>query len=354
MQSKNTVILSAAGSGKTTDLISRALAIKDKKVLLCTYTNENLEQIKVLIYSQNKFIPVNIEIISWYNFLLQECIRPYQNQMGYNERIPSIAWTNAVKQKNRSQKFLKKEQYTTKDNNIHRDKISEFVYECNKKTRGLIINRLASIYGHIMIDEFQDLSGYDLELLDILFSSSINITLVGDPRQATFSTNNAGKNRQFRKANVLSWIREREKKKVFNLIEKTESYRCNQAICDMADNLYPDFPKTKSKNTRITGHDGFFTIEKENVADYIKQYNPMILRYDKRTDTSPYNARNIGISKGLSFDRVLLFPTNTMLKYLKTKDLKDIGDKTKFYIAITRARYSVAVVYEEYNARKIH
>jgi len=42
-----------------------------------------------------------------------------------------------------------------------------------------------------MIDEFQDLSGYDLDLLDVLFnSSSIKITLVEDPRQTTFSANN--------------------------------------------------------------------------------------------------------------------------------------------------------------------
>jgi len=347
MKSKNIVILSAAGSGKTTELVNKALSIKKEKVLICTYTNENLEQIRNLIYKNNKFIPKNLEIMSWYNFLLQECVRPYQNKMGYTNRISSIVWMDSVMQKsstNSKKRFLKKDQYLTKENNIHRDKISEFAFECNKKTKGLVANRLSSIYEYIMIDEFQDLSGYDLNLLDVLFETSINITIVGDPRQATFSTNNASKNRQFRKANILAWIKEREKAKVCSLIEKAECYRCNKTICDMADSLYPEFPKTISKNTEITGHDCIIKIEKNDVSNYIEQYNPAILRYDRRTNTLGFNARNIGISKGLTFDRVLIFPTKSMLKYLETKDINDIGDRTKFYIAITRAKYSVAFV----------
>jgi superfamily I DNA and RNA helicase len=197
MQSKNIVTLSAAGSGKTTELIDKALSMKDKKrVLLCTYTNKNLEQLKELIYSKNKFIPQNVELLSWYVFLLQECVRPYQNKMGFDKKISGIEFSK--------KRCLKKEQYLNKDNNIYVDKISEFAFKCNEKTNGLVVNRLSAIYGYIMIDEFQDLSGYDLDLLDILFDSQnhIYITLIGDPRQATFSTNNAGKNRQYRKRNI--------------------------------------------------------------------------------------------------------------------------------------------------------
>jgi superfamily I DNA/RNA helicase len=336
MQSNNEIIIAAAGSGKTTELVKKALSIKGKKVLITTYTNENLAQIEQFIYNENKIIPNNIEVLSWYTFLLQECVRPYQKRMEIYKRISGIAWTENFRPR--------KEQYITMYNNIYRDKISEFVFKCNTKTQGCVIDRLSSIYEYIMIDEFQDLAGYDLNLLDMFFDSSINITLVGDPRQATFSTNNAGKNRQFRKGNILNWIKEIQKKKGIDLIGKSECYRCNQTICDFADSLFPDFPKTTSHNLEVTEHDGIFYIEQKDVSKYIEQYNPEILRYDKKTNTLGLNAKNIGLSKGRTFDHVLIFPTQNMLKFLKTKNLEDVGDKNKLYIAVTRAKYSVAFV----------
>ena len=48
--------------------------------------------------------------------------------------------------------------------------------------------------------------------------------------------------------------------------------------------------------------------------------------------------------KGKTFDRVMVFPTNPMKAYLKSKDLTAAGDLSKFYVAVTRARYSVAFV----------
>jgi len=57
-----------------------------------------------------------------------------------------------------------------------------------------------------------------------------------------------------------------------------------------------------------------------------------------------YPAINIGVSKGRTYDRVLIFPTKPMKIYLKTKDIKKAGDISKLYVAITRARFSVAFV----------
>jgi hypothetical protein len=53
---------------------------------------------------------------------------------------------------------------------------------------------------------------------------------------------------------------------------------------------------------------------------------------------------NIGNSKGRTFDRVMIFPTLPMKKYLETKNLDVAGDIAKLYVAVTRARYSVAFV----------
>ena len=57
-------------------------------------------------------------------------------------------------------------------------------------------------------------------------------------------------------------------------------------------------------------------------------------------------AFNIGVTKGKTFDRVIIFPTEPFLKYLVSGNLSELAEKSKssLYVAITRARYSVAYV----------
>ena len=56
---------------------------------------------------------------------------------------------------------------------------------------------------------------------------------------------------------------------------------------------------------------------------------------------------NFGESKGLTFERALIYPTKPILEWLKDNAL-DIPptSRCKFYVAITRAKYSVAIVYD--------
>lgn len=68
----------------------------------------------------------------------------------------------------------------------------------------------------------------------------------------------------------------------------------------------------------------------------------------KRTKTADnYPAMNFGESKGLSFDRVLIYPTDPIKKWLQnhSSELAPTS-RSKLYVAITRARYSVAFVYD--------
>ena len=60
-----------------------------------------------------------------------------------------------------------------------------------------------------------------------------------------------------------------------------------------------------------------------------------------------YSVMNFGESKGLTFDRVLIYPTKTMMSWIldHSKDLP-YQSKSKLYVAITRARHSVGIVYD--------
>lgn len=334
----NKAVVACAGSGKTTLIVSEALKVKDSNVLITTYTNENIDQIKQSIIEQNGFIPENIYVVPWFTFLLRDGVRPYQSCMSASPRVESILFQSTLN------RFHKKNDYFTKNNYIYSTKLSEFVFECNVKSGGLVIKRLEKIYSHIFIDELQDFAGYDLNFFEELFKSAIEIVAVGDPRQSTFATNNSSKNSKYKGSKIYDWLQEQEQKGNIVIEEKTDCHRCNQTICDLADLLYPALPKTTSKNTITTGHDGIFMIKSGELDEYIKQHEPFLLRYDKRTKTSEYTALNIGLSKGRTYDRVLVFPTKNMLQFIKTKDHTKAGDVSKLYVAITRARHSVAFV----------
>ena len=178
--------------------------------------------------------------------------------------------------------------------------------------------------------------------VESLLRSPISVMAVGDPRQATFSTNRNPKNKQFKRSNIHGWIRKMEKCGICSVKEVTECHRGNQAIRDFADALYPSRPKSVSRNEKETGHDGVFLISELEVRDYYDRHKPVVLRWNKNSKTMDLPAQNIGTKKGRTFDRVLIFPTGPMREYLATKDLSKAGDVSKLYVAITRARFSVA------------
>ena len=206
---------------------------------------------------------------------------------------------------------------------------------------------MAQIYTDIFIDEFQDLAGWDLELVEMLLRTKIRITLVGDPRQHIYSTNPSPKNKQYLGIGMLSLIRDWEEKGLC-LVEHTNStYRCNQAICEFVNLLWPGMKPMDSLCVQSIEHCGVFTVAEKVVDEYIDHFQPQILRYNIRFKTYGREALNFGVSKGLEFKRVLIIPTEPIKKYIKTGLFNHIEkSRDKLHVAVTRAIYSVAFVYD--------
>jgi DNA helicase II / ATP-dependent DNA helicase PcrA len=338
---KNTAVIACAGSGKTTFIVREALKVKDSNVLITTYTLENVDQINQSILEQNGFIPSNITVVSWFAFLLRDGVRPYQNHLSKLPRARSVFFQT------KNIPFHKKDNYLTASFDVYSNKASEFAVECNTKSGGKVISRLEKIYSHIFLDELQDFAGYDLDLIEALFYSAVTVTAVGDPRQSTFSTNSSAKNKHLKGKNVDVWLQQQEKAGVVTIENRMNCRRCNQQICDFSDLLFPNYPTTISENNEVTGHDGIFVLPKSQVEQYVVRFNPVILRWNRSSDTMSYPALNFGISKGRTYNRVLIFPTKPMVKFLQTKTPEATSDLSKFYVAVTRARYSVAFVVED-------
>lgn len=357
----NKIIVASAGSRKTTYIVQKALSEKDKKILILTYTIDNIKQIRSYIIRQVGFIPTNITIQSWFSFLFQECIRPYQNFI-YDKRISAPLFVQGISTIGINKTNIR--YFITKNNFIYSDKISELACEINYISKNKVISRIENIYSNIFIDEVQDVSGYDFDLIELLLNSKICCHFVGDCRQATYFTTCSPKYKKFKGKNIINLFSHWEKKGLCTIEEKNDCYRSNQLICDFADKLYPNLKNSISFNKEQTGHDGLFLVKTEHVLPYVEKYNPVILRWDKNSHTLDLEAKNFGTTKGQTFERVLIFPTNVFNIYLsdgnltkvvrkknKTtrkvkEEIKDAFHLAKYYVAITRARTSVAFVYD--------
>lgn len=337
----NLAIIAAAGSRKTEHIVDSALAVKDEPVLITTYTLENQRQILNRIHDKVGPMPSNLTVLGWFSFLIAQGARPYQRAL-----TGSPGTIKGLNFKGRRSRYVGRDNtdrfYFDAGWDMYRDGVSDFVVHLNEVTEGAVINRLERIYRHVFIDEVQDLVGWDLELLDLLFASSMSVTIVGDPRQHTLSTNLGPKNRQYRGAGFLDWLEQRHD--ICTLERRNENYRSNQAICDFADKIYPEMSPTVSRQSQKTGHDGVFFIREDEAIAYFEEHRPVVLRDSKVFECLGLPARNIGVAKGSTFDRVLLFPTRPILRYLKDGDSSKLKAPERLYVAVTRARYSVAIV----------
>jgi DNA helicase II / ATP-dependent DNA helicase PcrA len=344
MQSTNRVIISAAGGGKTMRIVENALKHSERSVLL-TYTDNNIGELKKRFYELNSTIPANAEIWSWYTFLLREMARPYQKAL-FNGRIAGIFWVEGRSATYAAATDIERYYFQDSDH-IYSDKLARFVCECDKASAGAVIRRLEQRFDHLYIDEIQDMAGWDIDVIELLLKSKIRITLVGDHRQATFRTNNAAKNMAYVGSNIIRKFRDWNKANLCTLDYEVETHRCNQQIADVADGFFPKEPKTKSLNQTTTGHDGVFVISSADLKTYVERYSPQVLRLDVRTDCYGYSAMNFGESKGLTFERVLIFPHKSGKKWLSTGKLSHVEKSAeKLYVGVSRARHSVAFVHD--------
>lgn len=341
LSQKNKVILGYAGSGKTTYLAKQSKTFEEKAALFLTYTNENCKRLQEKILKTYGIIPAKFEFYTWYEFLLEHAIRPYRKQMGIMERIVSIYF----EKRNKKQKHFtrRKEDYVTKDNLIYSDKTSEFAYECNVKSSGKVIARLERIYEVIFIDEIQDLNGYDLSFIEALFESHIPIFAGGDVRQATYSTNRSTKNSPYKGEGLVQWLENLKNANIVELVLNTHSYRCCTAICEYANTIFPHLPPATSLATDSHDHMGIHFVEPADVLQYYENHKPTVLSYSKVQHAYGLPTTNIGVSKGATYDHVLIIPSKEMAKALQ-KGVQHVTDKTKLYIGITRARFSAAIV----------
>jgi DNA helicase-2/ATP-dependent DNA helicase PcrA len=368
----NKLIIAAAGSGKTTFLINEAIKCKNERVLITTYTEANEEEITKKFIQKYKSVPGFIKIQTWFSFLLQHGVKPYQgtfNEMLFRKEVKGmflndgthgIKFTIKKHGKNIQIPFAEdrefEQHYFTNTGKIYSDRLPKFVVKANAASNGEVVSRISRMYPHIFIDEIQDLAGYDLEILKLLFQTPSNILLVGDPRQVTYLTHHENKYGKYKEGKIKEFIIEESKKKIDYEIDETSlnnSHRNNKAICDYSSKLYnpkefKPIEPCSCDGCRICNveGEGIFLVRKKDLEKYLECFNPVQLRWNNLQEVNmDYRVHNFGESKGKTFDRVLIYPTEKMEKWIYDNNTNlAFSTRAKFYVAITRAKHSVAIV----------
>ena len=367
----NKLMIAAAGAGKTTFLVKKACSTPDKKVLITTFTEANEKEIRTRIVANMGYMPVNITVQTWFSFLLQHGVKPYQSVLSDEIHASNIGFYLISEKSGKklnvngspilvngrpiywgSKDF--KKHYFTINLKIYSDKISKFVFETNKASDGEVMSRTSKIFDRIYIDEVQDLAGYDLELIKLLFKSDSTILLVGDPRQVTYLTHHSTKYGKYADGKIKEFVENELGKRIECVVDEETlnySHRNNLMICEYSSKLYPDLavPTPCACNgcrSKKISHEGVFLVKPNDVGKYLSDYSPMQLRWSSAVSCDPqYSSMNFGESKGATFDRVLIYPTKDMRHWIKdiSTQLKN-ETKSKLYVALTRARYSAAII----------
>ena len=236
--------------------------------------------------------------------------------------------------------------------------LGRLAHELINASGGALLRRLECIYEEVLIDEVQDLSSHDWDIIDALLTSSLGVRMVGDIRQAVLATNpRSAKNKKYAYADSIHWFREREARGILTISESAATWRCRPKIAAFADTIFDSswaFPPTESRNHSISHHDGVFLVRPENVYEYVDQFQPLCLRCSANSGKSfVLDYVNFRLAKGTQCKRVLIVPTSGIGTFVQCGTSLDPVPAASFYVAVTRAAQSVAIVLAEPGASSL-
>jgi DNA helicase-2/ATP-dependent DNA helicase PcrA len=343
----NRVTLAVAGARKTQAIVDGcATGEPGVRRLALTYTQTGQAELQDRL--RRACTPgAAPEVMGWFAFLLRHIVRPYLPLQFPGRRLRGLNFEGEPA----AGRFASgAARYLDSEGRAYRLHLAKLAHDVSVASSGAVIDRLSHIYDEVYIDEVQDLTGCDLHIAtELLHATTIDVCMVGDVRQSVFDTNPRDPNlKQYRGLKMLDWFELHRTSGLLEVHENVETWRSNQEIAHFSDQIFPvelGFEPTVSRQDQQTGHDGIFAVAEADVGAYVRNFNPQPLRASVSTAPDvdlPF--RNFGKVKGLTFERVLIYPTNAVAKFLT--DGTELKPKTAcgLYVAVTRAKHSVAFV----------
>ena len=261
---KKILVLSCAGSGKTTVIINRMMRLKNmgvqpESILALTFSNKAAQEMKIRIRKEDLAFGIKANIKTFHAFGL-EIIRQYSSTIGFSQPIkiaknsdiqailkeifrkrkeqqiegPDIY--NYIKKSKGFEHYLRIPYYDSVLDEYNRilsercmvdmdDMISIPVHLLVKNSS--VRKVLTDKYKYIFVDEYQDTNEAQNRLLDLLSGADTNICLVGDDDQAIYEWRGA----------KPAYIRDKAKSGEYECIKLEKNFRSQAGVISIANRI---------------------------------------------------------------------------------------------------------------------
>lgn len=327
------IILSVAGSGKTTFVVN-CLDLT-KRYIVLTYTNANYDNLrKKIITKFDGVIPKNIFIYNFDYFLYNILFKGI-----YADLFPEIKGIEFDQNKINSYAKQGTDDYWKNKYMIYSARLSYYLLQ----NKSALLERIEAITDYLIIDEVQDVGSRDFDLIMTLSKSTINLLYVGDFYQHTYQTSADHNYRKSLFYNYSDYIKELKKYGFeVELDILNNSYRCSKSVCEFVKNKLR-IPISSHRNDET---DIAEIADIETIKDVWYNNDIVKLHYQKASEYSG-NHRNWGDVKGEDkFNDVCIILNKNTYDHFKNNCLSDLNPitKAKLYVAITRAKGKVFLV----------
>lgn len=270
-----TIVIAGPGTGKTHTLIERIRYLITEKqippqnILAVTFTHRAADEMlsRIQISTTEDALPIIKTIHAWcYLFLTTELPHPPTliTEQEANAILSAIAQTQDITRiKETAQNISKARSF--EDYQRHLDESERQILK--RYTDHLSENHLIDFdgllsttyellhndielrkkyqqqFGHILVDEYQDLNHVQQQLI-LLLAQESEFFVIGDPRQAIYG---------FRGANAAGFSELAKQRRESATITLLENYRSCQRIVDTAYCLFPEEPKQHAHRLPV-GH----------------------------------------------------------------------------------------------------
>lgn len=325
------LILAVAGSGKTTFLIDQLDL--ERKFLLVTYTDNNEQHLRLSIIRKFGYKPNNITVLTYYQFLIRICYRPYLKDA---IQAKSIMWkqppSHTMHFKRNDVRF-----YLSTDKLLYHNRIAKLCLDnCAEKIK----NRIERYFDCFMFDEVQDLAGHDFNLVQRILPTTKDCLMVGDFFQHTYETSVDGNVNSSLYQNFNKYLKKWNSCRIkIDSSTLQKSYRCSPTICDFVKyHLNINIESHRTDCTKII----IVRTQEEAYSLYMDNSIVKLFLLDcRKFDCFAYNW---GASKGLDdFQDVCIILNKKSLNLFEKNSLESLPSvtKNKLYVACTRAKRNI-------------
>lgn len=354
----STVILAAAGSGKTHYIANHLDS--HKKNLVITFTNQNVKNLEREIIKKHGEVPKNTRVLTFSSFTYRWLLKPFEPiiKIGNQDGITSIGVEIHNSPEPQSVQGKPNPKYMKKDDLRHylfnkkyySSRMSSLFNEQKSMVKKVILQRLIQFCDCIYFDELQDFMEADFNLVKYFINNKdIEIIAVGDFYQHSVSKSNKTASKPFKKGNI--YITKEDYKNLFPtkaVIDETtliKSRRVPNEICEFIKsklNIHIESISTIKGNFEIIE-------DKEKIIQVLTDPSIHKLFYQESSKYTCDPNINWGYSKGDTYQKTCIILTKTF-NNLFDEDFS-IANLTStqintLYVAITRATHNVCFIKE--------